>query len=378
MLFIAGDRAWETLLNGQPAFITKLDYDLRIHHEVFPLDTGNLLSIVHDYQDVEVEVSPGVFETQHWKGDRIVEINRQNNNVVWEWKTNDHYSTLDFDETVMQIPAISADEPPGGSYPHTHVNAAVYDSLEDHVYLSSRHLSRVTRIKRSNGDIVYNMGFTMPSGDTDFGDDLFSWQHSPEIQPDGNMLLYDNGNRRGHVDRDESDGITKVIELTFSGSPSKPNNASIVWEWTVPDYQRALGDSDRLANGNTLVVAGVTGQIYEVSAAGDIVWQVELPVGSPDHLIYRAERIPYLVSGTAPLDTDGDEVADLLDNCPDHINAGQGDRDGDGFGDTCARALGVGVFALPSLSPVGFGLLILALVGLALVVPKTERSRPVG
>jgi hypothetical protein len=191
------------------------------------------------------------------------------------------------------------------------------------------------------------------------------------MQPNGNMLVYDNGNRRGHVDATEGTGISKVIELQFSGDPI--DSASIVWSWTVPDYQRAVGDGDRLANGNTLVVAGVTGEIYEVTSVGDIVWQLELPTGSPDYLIYRAERIPYLVSDTASRDTDFDTVTDYLDNCPEHVNVGQVDRDQDGFGDICALAYGVGIFALPSLSPVGFVVLIMVLVAATLAASRATR-----
>ena len=36
-----------------------------------------------------------------------------------------------------------------------------------------------------------------------------------------------------------------------------------------------------------------------------------------------------------PLDTDGDDVCDLLDNCPDTPNTNQQDTDGDGVGDVC-------------------------------------------
>jgi len=39
--------------------------------------------------------------------------------------------------------------------------------------------------------------------------------------------------------------------------------------------------------------------------------------------------------GTAPADSDGDGVADSVDNCPAVANPGQADADGDGAGDAC-------------------------------------------
>ena len=42
-----------------------------------------------------------------------------------------------------------------------------------------------------------------------------------------------------------------------------------------------------------------------------------------------------LVNGSRPLDADGDDVCDAIDNCVDAFNADQADLDGDGEGDTC-------------------------------------------
>jgi len=39
-----------------------------------------------------------------------------------------------------------------------------------------------------------------------------------------------------------------------------------------------------------------------------------------------------------PIDTDGDGISDMSDNCPRVVNTGQSDCDGDGSGDACDAA----------------------------------------
>jgi len=324
-----GSRAWELMLNGQIAWASPDDSDLDVHHEAFPMPNGNVLMAVQEYQDVLRDS-----ELQSWRGDRFVEIDRTTKQVVWEWNTFDHLSTLDFDDTVMQTPSVTQ-PPPNGSYYWTHSNAVIYNPLDDSVYVSIRHLSRVVRIDYATGNVVYQMGFgppSMPSGDVDFGDNLFSFQHAPELLPNGNMVLYDNGNRRDHIDQTNQTGVTKAIELQFTGTP--PTGASIVWEWTLPAFNGAVGDADRLPGGNTLVTAGPSAKLYEVDAAGSEVWRLELPSGLPTYSIYRAERIPALIVDV-PGDTDGDSLADVVDNCPDVSNLAQADTDGDTIGNAC-------------------------------------------
>ena len=46
--------------------------------------------------------------------------------------------------------------------------------------------------------------------------------------------------------------------------------------------------------------------------------------------------------GVGSTDTDGDQLCDENDNCPNHSNPGQVDADGDGFGDACDTCAGPG------------------------------------
>jgi hypothetical protein len=168
------------------------------------------------------------------------------------------------------------------------------------------------------------------------------------------------------------------VELSFTGNP--PTDASIVWEWTLPVYAPGRGDADRLANGNTLSVAGVARTIYEVDSTGTEVLRFEAQVnGGANFTIYRAERIDSLILDV-PGDPDGDGFADAADNCPDHANPDQTDTDGDGFGDVCAIALGlmgaeVRIPLLPPLAIVLLGAGLVGSAGLALEMRRRPSDR---
>jgi hypothetical protein len=316
----------ETTLNGQIAWMSPPE--ITIHHEIFPMPNGNYMALGREYQEV---TSQSV--TKQWSGDRILEFDHDDNSVVWEWSTFANVSTQDYDQDLW-------DNSPPTSFDWTHSNAVVYNSADDSVYLSIRHLSRIVRIDYATQQIVYNMGFTMPSGDDDFGDNLFSFQHAPEMQPNGNMVLFDNGNRRDHIVHNNATGVTKAVELALTGNP--PTSAAIVWDWTLPGYNRAKGDADRLPNGNTLLTAAKDLTVHEVNATGTEVWRVEIGLGPVSYKLYRAERVPTLLLDV-PGDADADGIADYIDNCPDHPNVDQTDFNDDGFGDTCAAALGIPV-----------------------------------
>ncbi len=324
--FLRSGRSNEALLNGQMTWIQHEHPDLTAHHETFPMPNGNVLTLVHDFRDVFRNA-----EFQSWRGTRIVEFDRATGAVIFDWSTHDYYSYLDFDDTVMSSPTLNG----GTAYNWTHGNAVTYDQETQTIHVSVRMLSRITAIDYPSGTIQYNMGFglpSMPSGDATFGDNLFSWQHAPELQPNGNLVIYDNGNRRDHMDQTTGSGVSKAIEVAFTGIP--PSAASIVWEHTLPVYTSFIGDADRQPGGTTVIAVGTGGMIIEVDNAGDEIWRLALPSGVPDWRIPRAERIPELIVDVDG-DLDGDGIPNLIDLCADVADLAQLDSDGDGLGDPC-------------------------------------------
>lgn len=86
-------------------------------------------------------------------------------------------------------------------------------------------------------------------------------QHEPTLLANGNLLLFDN---RGHQ------GFSQILELD-------PVSLAEVWAYrgTPPErfYSIYCGANQRLANGNTLISETCNGRAFEVTAAGEVVWE---------------------------------------------------------------------------------------------------------
>lgn len=69
-------------------------------------------------------------------------------------------------------------------------------------------------------------------------------------------------------------GWSRVVELD-------PLTREIVWEYKAPTptdfYSEARGSCQRLPNGNTLITNSNSGQVFEVTRDGDIVWEFLSP-----------------------------------------------------------------------------------------------------
>ncbi len=290
-------RAVEMTLNGKVTWLSTIDpINSWGHHEVSRMPNGNTLMLVYDNRAL-----PMMTPTD-WLGDRIIELDRHTKEIVGGWSTFDGYSLGDF----------NAQFGPGGDW--THGNAAVYSEADNSVYFSARSLSRITKIDWTTKATLWSIGQNLPSGDAVFGDNLFTFQHAPEVQPNGNILLFDNGNiNQPLTDPRQS----AAIEMAFL-NPMNPSEPTVVWRYDMVDdmgdevFAPFLGDADRLPNGNTMMVAGPLGLVYEVDSNSQLVWKMKVGEPFPLGAIYRADRIDGLVKDT-PGDVDDDWDLDMHD-----------------------------------------------------------------
>lgn len=253
-----------------------------VHHDSIHLPNGNVMVLVS--QDILLQVPEfewpiEVPDSIIWRGDKIVEWDHDGNEI-WSWSVFDHFSLEDWDYAIF-LQAFGL-----GFYDWTHSNAIWYDQQENAVYLSVRHLSRITKIDYNTGEIVWNMGKDTPSGEVTFGYELdFSWQHSIRMLENRNLLLFDNGN-------ENDPPLSRGLEILLMFNDSIPS-AEIIWEYVLPEDLGSSfqSDCDRLPNGNSLITSTNSEYLVEVSSDGLIVWEVQPGQGIST---YRAERVPGL------------------------------------------------------------------------------------
>jgi arylsulfate sulfotransferase len=138
-----------------------------------------------------------------------------------------------------------------------HTNAAITDPRDNTIIVSSRHQDAVFKFDRDTGELVWILG-NHENWTQEFqpylldpvGDD-FEWQyhqHAMEITEDGNLLLFDNGNRRaspydGTAPQPPEESYSRVVKYAIDEDAME---VSQVWEY-VPDpavYAIAVGDAD--------------------------------------------------------------------------------------------------------------------------------------
>jgi hypothetical protein len=121
------------------------------------------------------------------------------------------------------------------------------------ILMSNRHLNQVIAIKPDFSGIDWKLGgvgsdFTFPNPS-----DQFYHQHFVKVLPNGDILLFDNGNTRP---TDQGGEYSRAEELKLDFNTMQ---ATKVWEYrNVPDiYSSAVGSVVRLNNGDTVVDFGV-------------------------------------------------------------------------------------------------------------------------
>jgi hypothetical protein len=106
--------------------------------------------------------------------------------------------------------------------------------------------------------------------------------HMPTMLANGNILVFDNGKRRGASRILEMDPPSGEVRWRYEGKPP----ASFFSAWR--------GSNQRLPNGNTLICESERGRAFEVMPDGTVVWEFwnpEMREGKRKR-IYRLSRLP--------------------------------------------------------------------------------------
>lgn len=263
---------WPAIINWEGGLVWESYFYM--HHDIRPLgDSGQYLFLGYGGD------CPASYEGI--SSDNLNLYDRSSEEVLWTWHICDHV----WPETLR----------PDWS----HVNAIEPFPDGETLLLSSREQDTLYKMNMASGDILWAMGqngeFTLTQPEGDSADPNFYHQHAPELQPGGEILLFDNGMEGVRE-------LSRAIELTYDESAM---TAYVNWEYlpSEPHFAPIWGDADRLENGNTLVTFGIrdsTGplsHVIEVATEGEEnteVWDMVLPILWG---VYRAERVPSPVIG---------------------------------------------------------------------------------
>lgn len=254
-------------------------------HELLLTNDGHALFLIYDShtEDLSQIVTDGNPATEVI-GLIIQELDAAKN-VVFEWRSWDHFSLTD---TYDPLP--TSDINPA-VLDYVHGNAIEIDH-DGNLLLSSRNMSEITKIYTQTGDILWRLGgknnqFTFANITGTYP--YFGYQHDIRRLPNNNITIFDN---RDYLDpifsraeEYQTDEISKVVTLTWSYQ----NDPNI--------YAFAMGDARRLSNGNTVIGWGFAPVVTEVRPDGSKAF--ELTYADP-FISYRAFRLPWHGYPTAP------------------------------------------------------------------------------
>ena len=288
----------------------------RVIRELLPITLNNELNYIglvrETYRNVVPEW-PGKFlwetagiDSMEWFSD-IIMIWNEDGDEIWSWSAKEHYSFEDVDTNFVDMLIGSINPTENAEFDWTHANSVFFDESDSAIYISCRHLSRISKIDFPSGDILWNLGKDLPSSDPVFGNDIdIAGQHAIRRLDNGNYMVYDNGNfKNPELSRGLEISIIETDDVLV---------AEIIWEYVLNDslYTYKHGDCDRLKNGNSLITAGQKETLVEVDSSNNIIWAAEVDAQ------YRALRIPglYPLIFTAKLPNFSGSISEPLITMP--------------------------------------------------------------
>lgn len=241
------------------------------HHDARPLQKGGAAYLAWEkipkkfHRRIKGGI-PGTEERGAIWGDVIREVNEAGE-ITWEWRCWEHMK------------------------PENHPIVALYSRQE------FGHANTLVPLK--NGDYLINFRvlntFLVVDRKTkrvkwQHRDDTLGGPHDPHFLPNGNILVFANGN---FVPEPQMQWpYSRVVEIN-------PKTHKEVWSWrakyVLEFYSPHISGAQRLPNGNTLVTEGGYGRLFELTRGGDIVWEYVSPYYIPSktghsNSIFRAKR----------------------------------------------------------------------------------------
>ena len=206
-------------------------------------------------------------------GGVVQEIEIPSARVLFEWRSLDH------------VPIDESHQGVGPSFDYFHINSIDLD-VDGNLLVSARNTWTLYKIDRGTGKVLWRLGgkksdFAMGPGTS------FAWQHDARHLGPGDRFisLFDNG----AAPPVESHSHAMILQVDH-----RAKRVTLGRDYHHDTEQLlafAMGNAQRLGNGNLLVGWGTEPHLTEFSIGGDVVFDAHLPPGGQN---YRAFRLPWV------------------------------------------------------------------------------------
>ena len=334
--------------DGEVAWRYEYADDQRLqHHDVEPLPNGNLLLLAWEHVGEDEAIAAGrdperLRDGELWP-EHVVEVDPRTDEIVWEWHAWDHLvqdrdpSKPNFGDPAANPGRIDLNyETNAGISDWMHANSVAYNPELDQIVLSVRafheiwiidHAVSTEEARGPAGDLLFRWGNPAAYGRGDAAPRMSFGQHdaewiAPGLDGAGLISVFNNGtlyrpyttveevaptmNGRGYAAHESGVFDARVARVVW---PREPD----------PDFfAHHTSGAQRLPNGNTLIADGPHGVIFEVTRAGEKVWEYVNPFFDKSaevveldeqevfkkRRLFRAERYPPDYAGLAALNSE--------------------------------------------------------------------------
>ena len=307
----AGGRIQEFDWDGKLLWDFAYNRDRLLHHDVTVLPNGNLVAIAWERKTAEearrAGRRDGFIPTAGVWPDMLIEFEPQRPKgarIVWEWHSWDHAvasseaaahpEKLDVNGDLIGA-SEAPNNPPSDIF---HTNSVAYNPQLDQIIVSVPRFNEIWVIDHGTttrqaaggtggrsgkgGDLLYRWGNPQTYGRGSAADQLFGFEHDARwiakgLPGAGHMSVFSNRTPGA------GGAYTKVYEFVppvdGNGHYTLPAKgpygpAEPVWTYSAAGFEATyISGAQRLANGNTLITSGPQGRFFEVTPAGEIVWE---------------------------------------------------------------------------------------------------------
>jgi len=224
--------------------------DLSQHHDFSPTHDNNVLYLAWELTLTKEarRVKGGIPNSDHEDGgiyeDVLREVDRDGK-IVWEWKLKDHFP---YDKYSLR--------PTTNRHEFAHANAC-HVQADGNILVSFRQIDLIVLVNRQTSEIDWEME-----------DRSWGGQHDCQRLDNNNIILFANGSEQPAPEH------SRILEID-------PNSKDIVWQYkgqpAVTFSSPRVSGVHRMANGNTFICEGMHGRLFEVTQAGEIVWEYVSP-----------------------------------------------------------------------------------------------------